>query len=300
MFGSKILEVVIGIVFFYLLLSLVCSALNELVSRFTSMRAKSLEAGIRNLLNDPEGKELTKDFYGHPLIAGLTQEGKKPSYIPSHTFSSVLMDIVAPGKSAVSGFTINELQDTVSRISNDRVKKSLLVFLNSAENNVHKVRESIENWFDDAMQRVSGWYKRKIQLIILILALGVTVLFNADTFMIANSLFRDDILRNAVVSAVEDAVKKPVEENKETPLTKMKQLQEELEQFSLPVGWSMAAGDFRGIPRGVGSWVTKVFGLLFTAIAVSLGAPFWFDVLNKIVNLRSSGDRPAKTALKMS
>lgn len=36
-------------------------------------------------------------------------------------------------------------------------------------------------------------------------------------------------------------------------------------------------------------WITKFFGLILTVFAASLGAPFWFDILNKIISIRSTG-----------
>ncbi len=73
MFGSQILEVAIGIVFVYLILSLICSAINELVARMSALRSRTLEDGIRNLLDgkSPDGRELVDIFYGHHLIKGL-------------------------------------------------------------------------------------------------------------------------------------------------------------------------------------------------------------------------------------
>jgi hypothetical protein len=91
MFNSGILDVVIGVVVVYLQLSLVCTAVNELVALWLGKRAKELEKGIRGLLTKPE---LVDKFYDHPLIKGLQPDGRKPSYIPSRTFSLALMDIV--------------------------------------------------------------------------------------------------------------------------------------------------------------------------------------------------------------
>jgi hypothetical protein len=44
-------------------------------------------------------------------------------------------------------------------------------------------------------------------------------------------------------------------------------------------------------PTGTGI-VAKIFGILLTAVMVLQGAPFWFDILRKIVNVRSSGAKP--------
>ena len=181
MFGSQILDVVIGIVFIYLLLSLICSALNELISRIFSMRAKNLEQGIGNLLNDPEFIGYAKDFYNHPLIKSLERKGKIPSYIPSRTFALVLMDVIGWAESGSGSKRLKSFRSTVAKIANNDLKRALLVYIDEAENNIKKLVENIEEWFDNAMQRVSGWYKRKAQLIILFLALAICALFNADT-----------------------------------------------------------------------------------------------------------------------
>jgi hypothetical protein len=52
------------------------------------------------------------------------------------------------------------------------------------------------------------------------------------------------------------------------------------------VGWNRA--DPRTTPQTTADWLTKILGLLLTAFAISLGAPFWFDVLNKIIVVRST------------
>jgi hypothetical protein len=91
MFNSGILDVVIGVVVLYLELSLVCTAVNELIAMVLKKRAKELEKGLLGLLTK---RELVDKFYEHPLIKGLRPDQRKPSYIPSRTFSLALMDIV--------------------------------------------------------------------------------------------------------------------------------------------------------------------------------------------------------------
>src|SRR4051794_39012227 len=114
MFNSGIADVAIGLIFIYLLLSLICSALNEILESWLKMRARDLERGIRELLGDPG---MVKKLYDHPLISGLfkgsyepAKESKKtgcyatasnlPSYIPSRNFALALMDLALPASSA--------------------------------------------------------------------------------------------------------------------------------------------------------------------------------------------------------
>jgi hypothetical protein len=123
MFGSQILEVAIGIVFVYLMLSLICSAFNELIARMSALRSGTLETGIRNLLSgkSPSGRELTDIFYEHHLIRGLYKQGwfdkllgrkGRPSYIPSRTFALALFDIFAP-TDAAGPKTLSDVRNAV-------------------------------------------------------------------------------------------------------------------------------------------------------------------------------------------
>jgi hypothetical protein len=99
---------------------------------------------------------------------------------------------------------------------------------------------------------------------------------NADTFIIANSFYRDPTVRASVVAAAQETTKQPLPTESEQSLARIKQT---LQQLQLPMGWS----DSHMIPSTSLGWITKFFGLLFTTLAISLGAPFWFDLLGKII-----------------
>jgi hypothetical protein len=144
---------------------------------------------------------------------------------------------------------------------------------------VHKVPiASLEKWFDDTIHRVSGWYKRKVQLIILALGLLITFSLNVDTISLITSLSNDTVTRASIVSAAQGTANTQ-------PTTDLAALQKSIEQVQPVIGWSTFPADFW-------SWVLKIIGLLATTFAVSLGAPFWFDVLNKFMLFRSSGPPP--------
>lgn len=332
MFGSTALEVAIGVVFVYLSLSLVCTAANELIASLTTWRAKNLAHGIRTLLKYKDNAELIGKFYGHPLIQSLYRDQKRlPSYIPSRTFAVALMDIVAP----VSGSdrsTIAGIKDAVTKTGRvpDPVKAALLVLIDQADNSLKeavtevqkaetalsKVQENVETWFNDSMERVGGWYKRKTQALSFALALVFTVALNVDSILITKRLSSDSTLRAAVVATAEKSAQQPavvitqpnqaggaqtsgqesVEGRTAAAYQALLDKQDALQSLGLPLGW----GDRRNWPGGDGrsgwplfwTWLSKVFGLLLTAGAASLGAPFWFDMLNKIVTVRSAGKAP--------
>ncbi len=289
MFGSEILDVGIGLIFVFLTLGLFCSVVNELIARIAAMRARTLEDGIRNLLsgNDRDGADLGDKFYNHPLIKGLypkAKGGKKPSYIPASLFSQALLDIVVPERDDGSK-VFDDLEKTIGTLPDSDIKKTLQVFLAGTEKRIQDVRKNIENYFDQAMDRVSGWYRRKIQLIALIVALVVAVGLNADSLIIADTLYRDSTVRASVAAAATEIIEQAAEADSLKAPQTIEQVQEEFEKLKLPMGWS----DPGLRPEGFVGWIKKLLGWLLTGLAVSLGAPFWFDVLSKVVKVRSTG-----------
>ena len=97
MSGSAVLEVAIGLVFVYVLLSLLSSAIQEVIAQFLALRGRVLTVGVRRLITDPS---VLKSFYEHPVIKSLAKDRgakpSRPSYIPSRAFAVALLDTVAP------------------------------------------------------------------------------------------------------------------------------------------------------------------------------------------------------------
>jgi hypothetical protein len=311
MFGSVMLDVAIGLIFLYLVLSLISSAVAELLEVFLRNRARDLERGIRLLLGEPHADDLTQRLFAHPLINALSP-GKYdparirnsrygsgadlPSYIPSRSFALALLDIVAPeDRGAAPGApdqprgSLQGLRGAVARVQNDYVRQALGTLLDAAGDDIDRARENVEQWFDSAMDRVSGWYKRRTQLIIFLIGVGVAVAVNADTVSLANSLAREKPLRDSLVALAqgyaEVAPALPAEDPRKTIGEAIKQIQSS-EALGLPLGWDGAASWPK---NGLLGWLLKAVGWLITAMAISLGAPFWFDLLKRFVSIRSSG-----------
>jgi len=291
MFGSGILDVAIGVIFVYLFISLICSVIMEWVSKRLEKRAKKLEQGIRSLLSDPNGTGITGIFYNHPLIKGLSQDGKKPSYISSRIFAMVLMDIVAPSESPTGPKTFDELRSCVRTISSQDLQKTVFALLDHAEKSMKKTRDNIEKWFDEGMDRVSGWYKRESQRIIFACALAVALVLNADTISMTKILFRDPVMRAGLVAAAQEIAKQPANNPSGEAQKKIMLIHEEMDPLQFPIGWT-----WKSLHLFNSFWqiLSKALGLFLTGLAVSLGAPFWFEVLNKFMNLRSEGAKPEK------
>lgn len=286
LFDSIILEVAIGLVFIYLLLSLVCTAASEFISRIFAMRSNNMEKGIRNLLNNGNKGDLASDFYKHPLIKSLSRQGfidknilrrdGKPSYISSRMFAIVLFDLISPGNNKPKN--TKDLRIAIeAKIPDNETKKALLALIDDSNGYLKVVRNNIEGWFNEEMDRVTGWYTRNMQTVVLALALVISIVANADTIMIANTLASDSALRESMISSASEFVNNS--NNNSNPET----MEAPIATLGIvPLGWS-------SMPFGFWAWFYKIFGFLITTFAISLGAPFWFDLLKKMVNLRSTG-----------
>lgn len=317
MFGFPILEVAIGLCFVYLLLSLICSAVNETLAALTQRRGKMLEQAINNLVGDLGFKD---QIYGHPLIKSLMQPGKQlPSYIPSQKFALAVMDIVTgKGKPANDPAALRQGVAAMSTVANDGPNKNkldhlqgaLTAVLNDSQTHLKTDQQKIQGWYDDAMDRVSGWYKRRTSLWIWGLALVITLCINADTVRITKVLWSNQAVRTAVVDAAKARAQSPepqplVEYSDQnptasTPASSPDALTPDERALlgQLMIGWEE---DLKELKGGNGTataswWGLHVLGWFLTMVALSLGAPFWFDMLNKFMNIRNSGQAPPKAA----
>ena len=111
------LDVALGLIFVYLLLSLICTTVNEWVAALMKHRSRTLEEGIRNLLNAQlagGARKLSEQLYQHPLIKALSRPGGLPTYIPSGTFSMALVDVLT-GKTGGS-VTFDQIKSAVDSL----------------------------------------------------------------------------------------------------------------------------------------------------------------------------------------
>lgn len=326
MFGSDILEVATGIVFVFVLLSTICTSLREGLEGWFKTRASYLEFGIRELLQDRKGDGIARDLFEHPLIFGLysgdytpgstkrpgvmTSGGNLPTYIPARSFARALMDIAARGPvgaglasgadttTSANGQVLSmaQIRANALKIQNAAVRRVLINAIDSAQGDFDRACAHVEHWYDSAMDRVSGWYKRSTQWALFWIALFVVVVLNVNTITISDYLYRHNAERTAIVSTIDKTAGLPEAESARYAAAKS-----ELEKLRLPMGWSAGWGaprtrEERGIKGplrldNLNFWEdvgAPVLGWLLTAFAAMLGAPFWFDVLNQIMVIRST------------
>jgi hypothetical protein len=300
--GNAALDVLIGLFFLYFLLSLVCSAINEGIAAAFRLRSKYLEKGLRKVL---EGQDNLDAFFANPRVQALVKPPgrfirlkRRPSYLSSRTFALTLLDTFAPPQNAAHSHDLigrtkkalgHEGEATPGGGPPAIVRRMLQDALDEDREHIDRFRKSVERSFDEVMDRVSGWYKRRVQLILFIVAIALTAVMNADSFSIAQRLWKDPALRGAVVAQASQVVKNGkadcAQVDEQTPKTDAAaNCVAEVKNLGLPLGWSDATS-----PHDFWSLLGKILGLLVTGFALSLGAPFWFDLLSKVSNLRGAG-----------
>uniref|UniRef100_UPI00404AA58B hypothetical protein n=1 Tax=Fulvivirga sp. TaxID=1931237 RepID=UPI00404AA58B len=230
MTGSIALDVVIGLVFIYLLYSLLASVIQEIIATNFSFRAKILEKAILRMLEDEKastafsdrlktwihlllptkirGEDLSKTFYDHPLIKYLGEDkwNSLPAYITANNFSKVLIDILR-GDNVKPGDDIRSHIEQWLEFDNDQVdlskmgstKKYLRSLWLDAQGDIEVFKKSMEDWFDNMMEHASSWYKQYNQVFLLIIGLFIAVFFNVDTILITKKLSNDPELRAQII-----------------------------------------------------------------------------------------------------
>lgn len=293
MFGSVVLEVAGGLVLTFLLFSIILTSLQEGIEAFLKGRAKYLEQAIGELL-DQQNTETRKNnlaaFFNHPLIfplfSGAYQPASHnlPSYIHKTNFATAVQDLVA-------NKTITSTQLTAAMDIANKVTGGVAT----------DVQKWLEDWYDSAMERVSGRYQRNTRLWLFGIGLAAAIGGNINTIDIATALSTSQQLRenmaalapeiqqNLVIGDNSKICKKDDKKcESSSPAAEM--LKKELTDVKLPVGWHEAPVFCNPLcTKGCAISTAQHFsGWLITALAGLLGAPFWFDLLNKFMNFRSS------------
>lgn len=296
----QILTVVIGIVFVLLLLSLLATTIMELLASFLHLRGRNLTKALRNMLaSTDESEQLLAEFKNNSLYKHLSQQYSRssqgpPSYIDSAAFQSILFDIILKGDG------IDKLKERIDTLPDADLRNVLNQLLRDADNELDPFKASIEKWYNDVMDRASGWYKRYAQKILIFLGVVIALVFNADTFSIYESLSSDPESLNQIVTLAEDfaatgesQLAPSIAPDLQQSLTSIQSLvDKEIESIRSPLGLGWHSSDLNFANYTIYDWLAKVLGYLVTALAISLGAPFWFDFLRKIVNIRAAGNKP--------
>ena len=368
MLNSGIIDIVIGLVFIYLLYSLLATLIQEIIASHFGFRGKMLERAIFRMLED-ETKfnskftsvlylfrksgnggvkhSISYEYYKHPLILFLGERDNngKPAYINKQTFSKVIVDLLR-GKDVKPGDDIRSmiqksLDEKTTNWGDAKISEQTLSYLKSiwadSQGDVPKFKVSLEAWFDETMDRASGWYKKHTQIVLFFVGLAISIVFNVDTLKIVDKLEKDPKLRQQIVQQADafvqdhpnldtDLMQQEIEYKKavmrsmqidsslnksdkgtvlEDSLKLVKyRLLKERKDTLLNRSEKIIKNDIKNVNHSLGlGWEAydsssflnifySLIGWMVTALALSLGAPFWFDLLNRLMKLRGSVTTP--------
>ena len=200
--------------------------------------------------------------------------------------------------------------------------------LKDGEDFINAVFIKTEKWYDHIQDRLAGWYKRKTNTVALIVGLLLAIILNVDTFNIAISLWKEPALRKALVTQPENVTPEQLEAEFGTDTDLKGQIQDFskmlTDDLELPVGWHFRSESngilciWLPVPKMLLASVeknyelgiatqdgqckkdfftigSKVLGISITGIAAAQNSNFWFDVLDKFINIRNTGKKPTSS-----
>jgi hypothetical protein len=331
--NMPVVEIAIGLALVYLLMAILCSSAMEMIAGFFDLRGEMLWKGVESMLGgqgagglkarlsalggalrgnvvsgtpSPSAPAaglqvltLSNSLIDHPLIDSMRNGERAPSYLTAERFANALLDTL--GKTYQGGRQLQaDFSSTVHALPGGPLKSNLELILKETGGDAAKVKERIQIWYDEVMGRVGGWYKRQTQWLLLALGLAAAAVLNVDSIDLARRMWKDPMLRSVAVKSAEAYVPKADGAAKSgTPKERAAKAVEELEALGaskLPIGWPTPwLGNWGAIgidERAIGL-LGSLLGWFITALAVSLGAPYWYELLLKMLPFaRNSGVRP--------
>jgi cell fate (sporulation/competence/biofilm development) regulator YlbF (YheA/YmcA/DUF963 family) len=164
---------------------------------------------------------------------------------------------------------------------------------------VNQFQKEVETWFDRSMDRASGVYKRNAKGVAILIGISIAILTNTDTFHLLNRLSRDSAIRSAITQSASQRVDFLNDSNARMEIQKL------LGDASVPIGWqninqqldleplnTSQGNTANAVLRKIWKVIAMLCGWVVSGLAIAMGAPFWFDILNKVVNVRNAGPKP--------
>jgi len=325
---DAILEVAIGLVFVWLVISVATMEGQNRIGNLLNWRADYLEKSIFSMLKD---KTLVEKFYNHPLILELAKKdkegkavvdkkgkAKRPDYIPNPVFATAAFEVIMnAGKEGadvpVDMMSIDQMKASMSSLVDKNPELAHVThyiypkmerIADDVDAKIAEYRKNTEGWFDNVMSQTSSWYKVRAQWLAFWIGLSVAVIINIDTIHIAQKLWQEPTARAVIVAQAQSAAQN------ENPLENVSFAT--AKSLNFPVGWTtteldsnsctlLSSIDYQLVIRSAGKclavtslpainngWgiLAKLTGYLLTALAAAQGAPFWFDILRKLVGVK--------------
>lgn len=317
MFGSQILEVVVGLMMFFVLLSIACSGATGAVLGALFVKERNMSRGMRHVLSVSDDAQLATRLFAHPLVRSL--EGRRtwlsgrlgfrrptPLEIPPAVFRVALTDVLVPGGRPELADGIDDTWTALFEAAlaaapgSDGLRRLLASLRADASVRDEPVHVVVEQWYSAAVEAVKERYRRSARTWSLGVCLLGVIAINADALMMFDVMSKDVALRTVLAHAAElQATAATVGVEHAAGAVETGRAVARGEGLSgalgVPLGWDpeAAAGTARALPTSVLGWMRKAVGLFISAFAGALGANFWFDLIKRTVMTRRALDAAA-------
>jgi len=300
---NGVMEAVLALALLYSLLSLVASGLQELISGWLNFRGRLLHKAIGEMLMLLDTGKNANSLLAHPSALSMARPPlwgsqtevkprKSPSYLPAEVFVNALL---------------HHPETTGANVATLRAKVAQLPGATSSSLSDEEV---LARWYDQTMERVSGRYARKAKTWLFIIGVGLAAWLNADTWRLMQTFAREPALRRAAANLAESTHQQlalavtsaDTTVRREARDKSIALLRQQLDSTAvvIPLGWAPANRPFTACNNSFGCKFGRgllfALGIVLTGVAVSFGAPFWFDVLSKVSNVRAAGRKPEVAA----
>lgn len=288
----QIIEVAIGVIAAFLIVSVIASAIVEAVSIIFKKRSKDLRSVLNTMLATGSAGSIDlqeTSVWQAMLAASRRKRGKAerdkrgPSYLSARSFADGVVESLLVMRAGAA-----DVSNVVDNLPDSPLKRRLAALRVEVGDDLVAVKAGLEGWFDDTMDRLEGAYKRWTQWFLVIFGLALALILNVSAIRIVDSLWNDAVLRTAVADASAEITSQPCPTNQVDcgPADKVDKAIADLDSLGLPVGW----GEDWSAESGAG-WT--LLGIIPTGLAVMLGAPFWFGLLTRVVGARGVPPRAA-------
>jgi hypothetical protein len=304
-------DVAIGLVLVYLGASLLVTVINEYIVQMSNLRGRQLFNALKELIDDDTIREtLGKSPALKPFFD--KKPGNAGSYVDPNVLGRLLVGSLRAGSSA--GDAVNQVSESIDKMDESSLKTQLQALVRTAGNTTDNLVTVVSDWTDRSLTMLGDRYKRNLQTISFIVGLLVAISLNLNTVTLTRHLYRDKEAREAAVALSVQVTEKTGKEvfDKCMAMTSQQRrtdaacaplaglvetVQGRNESLGrLPIGWPALPAQpqppLAWISEDTWLWGNRIVGWLLTALALSLGAPFWFDLLNKLVNVRHGMRKP--------
>lgn len=290
---SQTLEVAIGLILVYYILGSIVSWITKMILEAQQTRGKVLEDYLRQIAGDktvdltslPQMKALQpiryKNFLG---VFGANTEPKMIEKIPVGTLVDAFFDI--SGLTDPTVVDAAALKNIVGALPESEGKKAMLKWINQGVDSVNGLRTRASSYFTGILDQAAARFKANARSFVILLSIAITLILGTDSIQLAKDLWTNAEFRAMTAGQAEILIQQGGELD-------IDQIIAELDTLSIvKLTWWQLDGAFPGDATAL-DWAgflgLKFLGLGLTALAVSQGSSFWYDLLKKLTSPAKSG-----------